>query len=248
VTVINLRGRLSSFNILDAEVREEWARLIGPADVLVFDCLRPALDALGLSEQNEAGRFLEALDEFCAACGIPETLLVHHMGHQNERSRGDSRLEDWPDAKWKLVKQADKDELDPDDQRGPRYFSAYGRDVDQAEVRLHFDPDTHGLSVNGGSRVASTRSRVEADVLAFITEKPGCSAGAIEKQVLGDTNDKRRAVRELEHSGHVRLIRQGVGKATLHYPVTPAERAASDFSPEQGENVENSDPENVENS
>ncbi len=35
----------------------------GHTDVLVIDCLRPALDALGLSEDKDAGRWLDAPDE-----------------------------------------------------------------------------------------------------------------------------------------------------------------------------------------
>lgn len=102
VDVLTLRGKLSSFNILDPTTRARWATHIGRADVLVFDCLRPALDALGLSEDKDAGRFLEALDELTHQAAIPESLTVHHMGHSGERSRGDSRILDWPDALWKL--------------------------------------------------------------------------------------------------------------------------------------------------
>lgn len=100
--------------------------------MLIFDCLRPALDALPLSEDKEAGRFLEFLDELAAEACIGELLTIHHMGHVGERSRGDSRILDWPDAVWKLVKDAE------DDSTGPasvlRYLSAYGRDVDVSDL------------------------------------------------------------------------------------------------------------------
>jgi hypothetical protein len=57
--------------------------------------------------------------------------VVHHMGHAAERSRGDSRLLDWPDALWKIVRDKDdEDDTGMDDPQGSRYFSAYGRDVD----------------------------------------------------------------------------------------------------------------------
>ena len=50
------------------------------------------------------------------------------MGHTGERSRGDSRLIDWPDAGWRLVKDAEDD----DDQHVRRvYFTALGRDANQ---------------------------------------------------------------------------------------------------------------------
>jgi hypothetical protein len=60
-------------------------------------------------------------------------LVVHHMGHTAEHSRGASRILDWPDATWKLVRE------DPDDPASPRYLSAFGRDVDLTEGRLDYD-------------------------------------------------------------------------------------------------------------
>lgn len=224
VEIICLRGKVSSFDILDAATRVEWAELIGPADVLIFDVLRPALDALGLSEDKESGRFLTALDELCDAAGIPELVLVHHMGHTNERSRGDSRLEDWPDAKWRLVKQPDPDNPNDDGQNGPRFFSAYGRDVDQPEVRLGFDPDTRHLKVDGGSRRQTTRSKIENAVQLWVDDNPGCSQGDIERGVAGDNTTVREAIKALALDGWLRIEKQGPGRATLHYPSHPAEQ------------------------
>ena len=71
--------------------------------------------------------------------------MVQHMGHLNERARGDSRLQDWPDAIWRLVRETDE----PD---SARYFKAYGRDVDIPEGRLSFDAATRRLTYAAGSR------------------------------------------------------------------------------------------------
>ncbi len=102
--VAPLRGRLASLDLLDDAKRSAWAKLLRDRGVeyLVFDCLRPALDSLGLDEHREAGRFLVAFDELLQEAGIPEALVVHHFGHGPERSRGDSRLRDWPDVEWRL--------------------------------------------------------------------------------------------------------------------------------------------------
>src|SRR5262249_46362061 len=98
IVVLPLRGAVSSFNILDRAVRSTWATKLRAVDAqyLILDCLRPVLDALGLDEQHEAGRFLVAFDELLKEARIPEAALVHHMGHVAERARGDSRLRDWP--------------------------------------------------------------------------------------------------------------------------------------------------------
>src|SRR5699024_10391975 len=60
VEVISLRGRVGTFDVLDPAQRRWWAETIGECDVLILDCLRPVLDALGLSEAKDVGRFLVA--------------------------------------------------------------------------------------------------------------------------------------------------------------------------------------------
>ena len=105
VHLVSLRGAASSFDILNPLRRQEWAAALRAtrAEMAVLDCLRPGMDALGLDEHSEAGRFLTAFDEMLKEANIPEALLVHHSGHSGERSRGDSRILDWPDGIWNLV-------------------------------------------------------------------------------------------------------------------------------------------------
>lgn len=207
VDVLCMRGKLSTFNILDPVIRARWAQIIGAADVLVFDCLRPALDALALSEDKEAGRFLTAFDELITEAGIPEALMVHHMGHSNERSRGDSRILDWPDALWKLVRE------DPEAPMSPRYFSAYGRDVDQAEVQLAYSDFDRRLSIGGGSRKEAKTAALGDDVIAFLAENPGVSQTAIEKALGGDRMKVRSAIRALAEEGRILVAQVGQKRA-----------------------------------
>lgn len=199
VDVLPLRGRLSGFNLLEPVTRAQWAAVLKPADVLIFDCLRPALDALALSEDKDAGRFLEALDELTAEAGIRELAVVHHMGHNNERSRGDSRILDWPDAVWKIVRSA------PDDPASERFFSAYGRDVEQTEVRLAFNPVNRHLAVDGGSRRDTKAFHLNDDVLAYVADNPGCTQTAIEREITGDRMSVRSSIRSLAQSNQIRV-------------------------------------------
>lgn len=180
VTMWPLRGSAAAFDITTSPVRRQWAEQLGEleTDVLVLDCLRPILDAIGLDEKSEAGRFLVALDELLADAGIPECLLVHHAGHAGERSRGDSRLRDWPDAEWRLVREkaeTDGEEPGPD---AKRFFSAEGRDVAVAEAALDFDPITRRLLLIGGNRKASKAESHFETILQLIRE--GMAVGAAE--------------------------------------------------------------------
>lgn len=184
VVLVSMRGRAASFDIIDPDIRAEWAgrlRACGCA-YAVLDCLRPVLDALGLDEHKDAGRFLVAYDALLAEAGISESLVVHHMGHNGERSRGDSRLRDWPDVEWRMVRQ-------DDDPASPRYFTAYGRDVDVHESQIEYDATTRRLSLVGGSR----RDVGNRDVLAAVAS------------VIGDGEMSRRAIKDaLKESEHSR--------------------------------------------
>lgn len=175
--VVSLRGRLGAFNILEDRCRNQWATRLADlgCDYLVLDCLRPILDALGLDENREAGRFLVAFDALLADAGTADAGLVHHMGHQNERARGDSRLQDWPDAIWKLNRE------DPNNPTSARYFSAVGRDVNVPEGRLSYDPTTRRLTYDTGSRSDAKGEAARVAIIRLLARADGpVKAGDIE--------------------------------------------------------------------
>ena len=215
-----LRGRVTSFDILQPAVRAEWAALIRSAgtEVVSFDCIGPVLAALGLSENDssEVGTFLVAFEQLLEQAGVAEAALFHHMGHAAERSRGASRLRDWPDAEWKLVYERPRE---GDGEPGPsaaRYFEAAGRDVAEAEQRLDFDPATRHLSAGGGSRQDERAASMLAAITAYIEAQAesDCSQSRIEAAVEGRAQDVRqvldRAVQDRVVCRHVR------GQAKLH--------------------------------
>lgn len=213
--VLPLRGHLSTFDILDPATRTYWAgalRDLG-TDVAVIDCLRPILDAFGLDENREAGRMLTAIDELLGEAGVDEALIVHHMGHTQERSRGDSRLRDWPDVEWRLVRQ------DPDDPASPRYFSAFGRDVDIPETSLTYDPDRRRLIQATGDRRQAAAHTVVPALLELLAEHPsGLSGRQIEKE-LTDAGHTQKAIRQaltIAHNDGQTITFAGPRRSTLH--------------------------------
>ena len=160
IQFVSLRGSVSSFDLTDAVVRRDWAQAIREADteVLILDCLRPVLDAIGLSEDKDAGRFLTLLDELLREADVPEALINHHAGHTNGRARGDSRLRDWPDVEWFATRATE-------DMDSARYFRAYGRrGVDLAESQLLFDAETGRMTLSAETRRESMNERVVAAV------------------------------------------------------------------------------------
>lgn len=197
VFLVPMRGHAAAFNILDKPMRAKWARTLADCNTayLVVDCLRPVMDALGLDEHRDAGTFLVALDALLAEAGIGNCLLVHHMGHSGERSRGDSRIRDWPDVEWRLMR---RDE----EPSSPRFFTAYGRDVDVAEVELGYDAFTRRLTVVGGSRRDSRIEDAITHVVSFVN-------------VATEPPSRNEILRGLKESGHS----QDVLKAAIRQAV-----------------------------
>lgn len=182
VHVETLRGRLGEFDLGNPDRRAAWARLLRDLGVrvLVIDPLAPLLTASGTEENDNAGvaRVLGALDDLCETAGVAELLVTHHMGHNGERSRGASRLRDWPDAEWKLVRES-TDDGEPV-HGAPRYFSALGRDVEVSETQLHFDQRTRRLGILGGNRTEQKQTRARAEVLRAVRETPGATGRQME--------------------------------------------------------------------
>lgn len=215
VLLIPLRGRIGAFDILTPDGRARWADYLveQDAEVVILDCLRPILDAWGLSEDKEAGKLLTAFDMLIEQASVSDAVVVHHMGHNGERSRGDSRLRDWPDVEWRLVReQPSNPEAEPDPS-APRFLTAYGRDVDMGESQLAYDSLTRHLTLVGGSRKESAGQRLVPEVLAFVRANQGCSKGAVKVAITGKAQHIIGAINELEKTGQLVVQKNGSGKA-----------------------------------
>lgn len=224
VAMFALRGRVASLDLLDPPVRQWWARQLAELDteVLILDCLRPVLDAFGLDENTDVGQVLVALDELVTQAGVDELFVVHHMGHVGERSRGSSRLRDWPDVEWRLVRE------NADDPASRRFFSAYGRDVEVPESALDYDPGTRHLTVAGGSRQDAAADAVIPDLLRLLIDQPGLSGRDIAKRLTdaGVTQKLGRvAVKRAIDAGYITMT-PGPGRAHRHHATASGQRFA----------------------
>jgi bifunctional DNA primase/polymerase-like protein/AAA domain-containing protein len=211
--VVALRGKVASFNLLDDRCRSQWVSRLADlgCDYLLLDPLRPVLDAIGLDESHDVGRFLVAYDALLDEAGVTDTAIVHHMGHTGERARGDSRLQDWPDAVWRLVRE-------DDDPASPRYFTAIGRDVNVFEGRLGFDHATRRLTYAPGSRGdAKVEAAFRAVIATLAQRREAMSKNALETELLGaHTRDAvRAAIAKTVRSGMV-VVEVGPRNARLH--------------------------------
>lgn len=211
VHIIPLRGAVSSFDLTDSQVLAGWVEDLAALNpsVIVLDCLRPVLDAIGLDENTEAGRFLVKFDELVAGCGATEAAVVHHFGHGTERARGASRLQDWPDAIWSLLRQ------NPDDLSSPRFFKAYGRDVDVPEQQIDYDPETRRITVVGGSRQEVSAAGALPAIIELLRDSPESLSKAIVEERLKGV-ETQKSIRE--------AIKLGIASGDI--TETPGERGA----------------------
>lgn len=185
VTVVALRGRGRAFNILDDATRAELADQLRGHDTIILDPLRPLADALGLNEHTEMGRLLEAFDALKAEAGISEGIVVHHHGHGSDRARGDSRLEDWPDALWRLKRS------NLDDPHAIRTFTAFGRDVAVEDGALRLE----GRRLTFVGDVGEVKNAGLTDaIVAFLSSTGESKTSAIIDGVPGITKNNSAGI------------------------------------------------------
>lgn len=166
VDVVNLRGRAGLFDLGSDRLREMWTRRLADlgCDFVIFDCLSPVINAMGLKEATELGNFLHPLTDMLTAAGVADVLVHHHMGHEHERARGDSTALGWSDANWKIVRTDGGDD---------RYFAADKvRDADDPvpEGLLSWDKGTGRLTYTGGDRTATGKKEVVEQRITAILE------------------------------------------------------------------------------
>lgn len=184
LTVHPLLGYASTFDPTIPENRARWAERLRGGDVVILDCLSPFIQAAGLDENKDAGRWLGGLDELMAAAGVPIYGVFHHAGHGQERARGDSKILGWPFQLWTLSREAtDADDDGPDD--APRFLKApMGRCGSVPSGRMELSADGSRLTYLPGATRAKTRreaaeERNLTEVLAAMNEHlaPGESVG-----------------------------------------------------------------------
>jgi len=173
--------------------------------MVVLDPLAPVLASLGLDENSnaEVARFFGWWAETMQEAGVSDDMIVHHIGHAGERSRGASRLLDEPDAIWTLTKQQGKwDDSSEFAELSPaRFLSAYGRDVDLPEKALQFDPETKALELTEQTRSAIKTDQYRSSIIKLMSDGTLRSATAICDQLPGSRNPIWKEVRKMVAEG-----------------------------------------------
>lgn len=147
-----LKGKRLHF--WEREVAEEISDFCREHGVwcIIIDTQILSMRGLVSSEDKsmEVADYQGALDELKIMSGVEVMLLVHHEGKDKERgSRGSTRIEDWPEAIWRLEKKPDRTRVLKLD--SIRYYDS--RDALPEELVLTFDKEHDRLFWDGASAV-----------------------------------------------------------------------------------------------
>lgn len=240
--VINLRGRRNL--LADDDGRAELAELIRAqgGEVVIVDPFGRAYTGRSQNDAAEVTPWLVRLDELAESAGVREVLLSAHAGWDQERTRGSTGLEDWPDSVITMTRDQDT---------GERFIRAEGRDVEVAEDRLHYDPATRRLSLTGAGNRSQVRHADRLEKLAVavrdvVAETPGLNTTELREALRArdehlQREDASAAAKLAESRGWVTRV-QGARGALLHHPgiLTSGVPSSPEASP--GQVVSSPDP------
>lgn len=223
--ILNLRGH--RLPIMAAAGRSWLAERIGDhgSDLLIVDPFGAAFAAAGGDSENdnaEVRRFTNALDEVKRLAGCPTLIMPVHTGRMeqhegDERGRGATVLDDWPDVRMLLTVNDD----------GNRFLRTDGRAYCLSESRLGFEESTRRLMLAttdiGLNRKAARRAGHQELVVRLVKEAPGVKATEL-RDLLGANNvgfndDKTAAMKAARDARQVHV--HTVGRSQLHYAGPP---------------------------
>lgn len=208
VVPLTLRGKrvpLRTKHVEDWAVR--WL-VEHDVEVWVIDPLARAIIGSADSENDavQLGAFFDTIDVIKERAGVAECIIPVHTGRgEGERARGSTRIDDWPDVAWTLIK----------NDEGERFFRAYGRDVEVPEGRIVYDPLTRSMQYREGEdRKSEGNGKMCADVLRVVNEQPGAHLTAIAAALgVNPTGRQGQAIREAVHvlagQSMVRTVTEG---------------------------------------
>jgi hypothetical protein len=196
------------------------------ADLLLVDPFGAAYAAAGGVSENdnaEVRRFTTALDEIKRLGGCRTLVMPVHTGrgeqHEgDERGRGATVIDDWPDVRMLLTV----------DDKGDRYLRTDGRAFCLAESRLGFDPNGRRLMLAttdlGVSRRSARRIERQALVVEAVAETPGINSRELREHLgangIGFNDDKTAAIKDAREARLIH-VHAGARAAHLHYPGEP---------------------------
>ncbi len=219
LVVVSARGSRNPLS--SADDRRDLASRLRDYDVqaVVIDPFSVAFSGSDANSPSEVRSWLATMEEWARSdVGAEEIVLTAHAGWAaDDRARGASSLEDWPDAILTL-RASGRSET--------RTIAARGRDVALSPQRLRMNPHTKSLTIeDDGAPSDLEEACLEGGVRRARLE---CRANRCAAASSGRALSQRRREQGPSRPREVRCsqIRRGANNARLHYP-----RAATSPAP-----------------
>ena len=161
------------------------------------------------NSNTDVGAYLEALDEFKLRANVSDSVVVAHTGRASDtRTRGATRLDDWPDSLWMYTKDDD----------GIRTFSAEGRSGAVAAFETQFN-DIDRRIIKTGTKVERKLRGIQENedqrknrIRTVLANEPMIVGADLERECGGD-NKRHRATRDqMVTDGEVGFLCKGNAK------------------------------------
>jgi hypothetical protein len=223
VVMSHLRGLRMPLAVRDVEdMVVDWLKR-NEVQFWILDPYARALIGSGEENDNSAvGTFLDTLDVIKERAGVTELFMPAHTGRAEqepgqERARGATRIDDWPDVRWILTKEKDTER---------RYLKCTGRDVEEGEQAIAYDAETRGLAAAGVGRTTVRRIGLEEEILRFVATNPGFSTNELKTAFPRRPADVLIALTRLVETGLIRA-ETGARRKKLYFPmIEPAKSVA----------------------
>ena len=154
IYLLNMRGHtwpIISDYVINKTI--QWLRERNITTWIIDPLARAFVGSGDENSNQDVGIFLDTLDYIKDQAHVANLLIAAHTGRNaeqgNNRARGASRFDDWVDARWMITKDND----------GQRWFTADGRDVQQDESRLDWNPETREQTIAIG--INKTKDKLE---------------------------------------------------------------------------------------
>lgn len=216
ITPFNLRGYRMPLLVKFVEDQVvEWLKRHEIAFWVIDPFARAFVGSGDENSNNDVGKFLDTLDVIKRRAGVRDLVLPTHTGRAEqvegaEHARGATRLDDWADVRWLLIK----------DREAMSYYRATGRDVDWPETQLAYDVPTRTLSMSDKSRGDLRSDQMMTTICAVVRRAPGIGTRALRdevKDMLGTMSvkhfDEARGI--LKRAGKLRTEQSG--SALVHH-------------------------------
>ena len=216
VNILTYLGKRDAVDWLKGSTPDEAVK------VWTIDSLARLARMAGVSEKDndEMMSLLMAVDEIKVEAGVDVCFIIAHTGRMQheegqERARGATVIDDWPDARWIMTKDGDI-----------RFLAVEGRGVKMETTSLQFDEGTKRSVLGVGNKGEVRANGFVQAVVDVVASNPGINKTALQNKLKERGVSSNRAadefIEDAEEAGFIER-KSGSnggrgGKSVLHYP------------------------------